>query len=219
MIFNITDIEAAKLLSKENNIGLIQTNINAFLKKQTYLYQAINNSPVISSLYTAYQPTLLNCDNNYNTFQDAIITHISKKDNKNVIAMLKQICKDFNIINDVNNIYSEIIYSYQKVLISYYSNGGNYMNMIDIYNEGSLFHNTNQMILALFRPLQKFISNSINFEGITLLNNDYITFIFIYLSLNIIVDFVICYVIYRFILIKYYEINKSYTVLIDCLKL
>jgi hypothetical protein len=218
MMLNVTDTQLSIIITKENTNNMyIQTNINLFYDEQILL-DIYKMNPIVEYYYNLYENRLIDCDQNFEFFNDTLINLMI--DNEGVrYETLKMICKDYYFMNlGIDQILSDIIYEYQSILHSYSFSQRTYSEIQDIFKDDNTLSKISTFVLFMFRPIQTFIEATINMNSINDSNNNYLTFTFVYLSFNIMVDMVLGYIIFKKILQKAANISRYYDSLVNALK-
>ena len=167
-----------------------------------------------------YENTFLDCDKNYESFKDELIILTSGNIYNDNLKTLTEHCKHYDIFRkDISQLYVDLIYRFQKIMIGYEASKGDYNTIKEILSHKGYLQDTNTLILALFRPIQIFITDNINISGMNQANRTYGDFNYIYLVLNILTDISLCFVVYYYILRRLAVVNRNYFIIIDVLKL
>jgi hypothetical protein len=215
---NKTDLELANLMEATGTYqdkGYLATSIDNLLNMNELLIIRKEQSNIINYYYKLYAQDMLNCQTRLDLFNDPIINS-AVGNNTNVIEIMTDLCNSFPVMKtDINQFFSE--YNYRCIHILRAISANKEMDDIIQINEGdikSLYY----MILILFRPLQTFILFKINIEGIGVANGDYLVFTFIFFSLNILVDMILCFIVNKYVVNRSRSINNNLTTIINCLK-
>ena len=195
----------------------IQNRINKFYDEEQLL-RIYKKDRIVNAEYNLYKDKMLDCDNNLDLFNDTLLSLMIEE---GIMSRdtYKAICKDYDILNiGIDQLLSDIIYNYQSILHAYRFSNKTYSRVQKIFEDGQPLNKISIFVLMIFRPIQTFIKGTINKDIIDDSKNNYMTFTFIYLTLNVIVDMVLCFLIYEMILKKASNISRYYSSLVNALK-
>jgi hypothetical protein len=189
---NKTDIELANYMSADGRYltkGYLATSIENLLNMNNLLIVRKQQSDIINNYYTKYKNDMMNCDSRLDLFQDPILTDVAKSDST-AVDLVTNVCYSFPVMKtDLDQFFYDYNYKCIHILRAISSNKErDELLQISELDIKELYY----MILFLFRPVQAFIMNRINIDGISDANNKYLVFTFVFFSLNIVVDMILC---------------------------
>jgi hypothetical protein len=221
IIQNTTDTELATYMKVNDHTyiedGYLSTAIVKLVNMSSVLVVRKQQSSIINHYYTLYGEQMMSCTDRIDLFNDKIIMTTVNGDNA-TIDLLKAECAKFPIMKkDIDQFYFDFNYRTLHIINSIKVFNNYKEKVIEIYDTSikELYY----MVLFLFRPVQSFILYKINIEGISQANNNYLSFTFIFFSLNILVDIIICFIVNKFIVDRSRKINNDLNTMINCLKI